>query len=216
MFYETQNHHGLRHNPFKALVSPRPIGWISTVSKDGICNLAPYSFFNAISDRPPYVVFSSGGRKDSVINAEETGEFVCCFSNYALRDHMNLSSVNVPYGVDEFPIAGLTATPSQLVKPPRIKESPAALECRYWKTIELPPVAPGGPPGNLIVIGYVTGVFIDDSVVHDGMVDTAAMQPLARLGYMDYAYVTADTMLRINRPELEADGTVTVPPSKAG
>ena len=211
MFYETAtNNHSLPRDPFKALITPRPIGWISTVSREGICNIAPYSFFNAISEKPPYVIFGSGGMKDSVRNIEETGEFVCSLSTYALRDQMNATSAEVPYGVDEFPLSGLTAVKSQMVAPPRVKESPAALECRHWKTIELPPAEPGGKPGNRAVIGLVVGIYIDDRVVKDGFVDTAMMQPLARLGYMDYSWVTGDTMITINRPEIAADGSVKV------
>lgn len=209
MFYETNtNAHGLPHDPFKALVAPRPIGWISTVSKDGVCNLAPYSFFNAVSEKPPYVVFGSVGRKDSVVNIEETGEFVCSLATYELREHMNLSSASVPYGVDEFPIAGLTATASKLVKPPRVKESPAALECRHWKTIQLPAAEPGGKLGNLLVIGRVVGIYIADSALKDGHVDTASVQPISRLGYMDYGVVTSDTLFSIQRPDVGPDGKV--------
>jgi flavin reductase (DIM6/NTAB) family NADH-FMN oxidoreductase RutF len=209
MFYETAaNKHGLPRDPFKALIAPRPIGWISSVSKDGICNIAPYSFFNAISEKPHYVIFGSSGIKDSVRNIEETGEFVCSLSTYALRNEMNVTSAAVPHGVDEFPLSGLTATKSHMVKPPRVKESPAAFECRHWKTIELPPAEPGGPAGNHAVIGLVVGIYIDDAALKEGFVDTAAMQPLARLGYMDYSWVTGDTMTTINRPEVAEDGTV--------
>jgi len=207
MFYETDdNKHGLPRDPFKALVSPRPIGWISTVSKDGICNIAPYSFFNAISEKPHYVVFGSAGAKDTVANIEATGEFVCSLSTYALRDEMNVTSAAVPHGVDEFPLSGLTAVKSQLVIPPRVKESPAALECKHWKTIELPPAVPGGRPGNHAVIGLVVGIYIDDAALKDGFFDTASTQPLSRLGYMDYSWVSQDTMVTIHRPEVGEDG----------
>ena len=136
MFYETiANKHGLKHDPFKALVAPRPIGWISTVGKDGICNIAPYSFFNAVGEKPHYVIFSSAGRKDSLLNIEETGEFVCSLATWDLRFNMNMTSAAVPRGVDEFPLGDLTAAPCRLVKPPRVKESPAALSAsigRPW------------------------------------------------------------------------------------
>jgi flavin reductase (DIM6/NTAB) family NADH-FMN oxidoreductase RutF len=142
VFYETiANKHGLKHDPFKALVAPRPIGWISTIGKDGICNIAPYSFFNAVGEKPHYVIFSSAGRKDSLLNIEETGEFVCSLATWDLRFNMNMTSAAVPRGVDEFPLGDLTAAPCRLVKPPRVKESPAALECKHWKTVELPPTA---------------------------------------------------------------------------
>ncbi len=212
MFYETINNaHGLPRDPFKSLIAPRPIGWISSVSKDGRCNLAPYSFFNAISEKPHYVIFGSAGIKDSVRNIEETGEFVCSLSTNALRGEMNVTSADVPHGVDEFPLANLTAVKSNLVKPPRIKESPAALECRHWKTIELPAAAPGGPPGNYAVIGLVVGIYIDDAVLRDGFVDTASIEPLARLGYMDYAFVNSDVMFTLHRPTIGADGEVILP-----
>jgi flavin reductase (DIM6/NTAB) family NADH-FMN oxidoreductase RutF len=211
MFYETaENKHGLPRDPFKAIVSPRPIGWISTVSSQGICNIAPYSFFNALSEKPHYVVFGSATMKDSLRNIEDTGEFVCSLSTYALRDEMNISSAAVPHGVDEFPLSGLTAVKSRLVKPPRVKESPAALECKHWKTIELPPAVPGGKFGSYAVIGLVVGIHIEDSILKDGFIDTAAVQPLSRLGYMDYSWVTGDTMVTINRPEVGPDGKVTV------
>jgi flavin reductase (DIM6/NTAB) family NADH-FMN oxidoreductase RutF len=204
VFYETiANKHGLRHDPFKALVAPRPIGWISTVSKAGICNIAPYSFFNAVGEKPHYVIFSSAGRKDSLLNIEETGEFVCSLATWDLRFNMNMTSASVPYGVDEFPIGDLTAAPCHLVKPPRVKESPAALECRHWKTVELPPLEPGGQSRNSVVFGQVVGIHIDDRFVKDDMVDTGAMRPIARLGYMEYSVVTPETMFAIDRPSVE-------------
>ena len=204
MFYETAaNKHGLKHDPFKALAVPRPIGWVSTISKDGVCNIAPYSFFNAVGEKPHYVFFSSAGPKDSQLNVEETGEFVCSLATWDLRTNMNMTAAPVPRGVDEFPIGDLTATSSLLVKPPRVKESPAAFECKYWKTIDLPPAEPGGQSTYSLVFGRVVGVYIDDSFVKDGIVDTGAMRPIARLGYMDYAVVNPDTVFSINRPSAE-------------
>ncbi|KAB2917496.1 MAG: flavin reductase family protein [Hyphomicrobiaceae bacterium] len=201
MFYDAiKNKHGLRHDPYKALAVPRPIGWISTIDKNGNCNLAPYSFFNAIGEKPHYVVIGSGGRKDTLANIEETGEFVCSLATYDLRFHMNMTSAPVPRGVDEFPIAGLTATRSHLVKPPRVKESPAAFECKYWRTVDLPPLEPGGQPGYSVIFGQVVGIYIDDAYIKDGRVDTGAMRPIARLGYMDYAVVTPETVFTIERP----------------
>jgi flavin reductase (DIM6/NTAB) family NADH-FMN oxidoreductase RutF len=214
MFYETEtNQHGLPRDPFKALIAPRPIGWISSLSKDGVVNLAPYSFFNAISEKPHYVIFGSGGIKDSVRNIEETGEFVCSLATYDLRNEMNVSSAAVPPDVDEFPISGLTAVKSNIVRPPRVKESPAAFECRHWKTIELPPAVPGGPRGYHAVIGLVVGIYIDDAALKEGFFDSGSVKPLARLGYMDYAFVNDDVTLTINRPEVREDGTVEVPES---
>jgi flavin reductase (DIM6/NTAB) family NADH-FMN oxidoreductase RutF len=204
VFYETRdNKHGLRHDPFKALVVPRPIGWISTVSKAGICNIAPYSFFNAVGERPKYVVFASAGPKDSLLNVEETGEFVCSLATWDLRFNMNMTAAEVPRGVDEFPIGDLTAAPSRLVKPPRVKESPAAFECRHWKTVELPALDPGGKSTYSVVFGLVVGIHIDDRFIKDGIVDTGAMRPIARLGYMDYAVVTPETVFSIDRPTVE-------------
>jgi flavin reductase (DIM6/NTAB) family NADH-FMN oxidoreductase RutF len=203
VFYETKNYrHGLKHDPFKALAVPRPIGWVSTVSKGGVCNLAPYSFFNAIGERPHYVMFSSAGPKDSLLNVEETGEFVCSLATWDLRFNMNMTAAQVPRGIDEFPLGDLTAAPSRLVKPPRVKESPAAFECRHWKTIELPPLE-GGKATYWVVLGQVVGIYIDDRFISDGIVDTAAMRPIARLGYMDYAVVTPETVFTILRPTVE-------------
>ena len=209
MYYDTtRNEHGLKHDPFKALVVPRPIGWISTLSANGECNLAPYSFFNAIADRPHYVMFSTHNVKDSLRNIRETGEFTCSMATWDTRFQMNVSSAPVPANVDEYPIAGLTAVASHFVKPPRVKESPAALECRHWKTIELPDADAAAETGHYLVIGQVVGIYIDDRFVNDGMVDTAGMRPLARLGYMQYAVVTPETTMDINRPKLDANGEV--------
>lgn len=209
MFYATdENKHGLKHDPFKALITPRPIGWISTVSKSGVCNIAPYSFFNAVGERPHYVVFASAGMKDSLKNIEETGEFTCSLATWDLRFQMNTTSAAVPHGIDEYPIAGLTAAASRLVKPPRVKESPAAFECRHWKTVELPHGGPNQKATYSVVFGQVVGIHIDDAFVKNGIVDTGAMRPIARLGYMDYAVVTPETVFTINRPEVDADGRI--------
>ena len=208
MFYDAvENKHGLKFDPFKALVAPRPIGWITSVSADGICNLAPYSFFNAVSDRPHYVMFSSKYRKDSLRNIEATGEFTCSLATWENRFAMNVTSAPVPADVDEYDISGLTMAASRLVRPPRVKEAPSALECRYWRTIELPDAQPGAE-GHYIAIGQVVGVYIDDRYVKDGLVDTAAMQPMARLGYMDYGVLRPDAVTTINRPQLDEQGRI--------
>ncbi|MCH8239530.1 MAG: flavin reductase family protein [Proteobacteria bacterium] len=197
MFYETgENNHGLPHDPFKALIAPRPIGWISSLDPDGVVNLAPYSFFNAVSDRPPFVMFSSSVRKDSVRNIEATGEFVCSLATYELKDQMNQTSAMVGPEVDEMALAGLTPAPCNLVKPPRVAESPAAFECKYYKTLSLPGL--DGSEGNLVVIGEVIGIHIDDDAIKNGRVDTAKLRPIARLGYMDYAVV--DAVFSMDRP----------------
>ncbi len=151
MFYDAvSNTHGLDQDPFMALISPRPIGWISTLDSDGVVNLAPYSFFNAVSTNPHFVMFSSGGRKDSQRNAEETGEFVCSLATFELRDAMNRTSRHVEPDVDEMALAGLSPAPSNIVAPPRVAESPVAFECKYWRTIELPGAE--GEPGNHAIV----------------------------------------------------------------
>ena len=189
MFYDAiKNEHGLRYDPLKALVAPRPIGWISTVSRTGVLNLSPYSFFNAVSEKPAHVMFSSSGNKDSRRNAEETGEFVANLAVYDLREEMNLTSAVVEEEVSEADLAGLELAPSIAVKPPRVKRSPVALECQYVETIHLH--GPTGEPfQGCMIIGQVVGIHIDDSVIVDGYVDVAKMMPVSRLGYMDYAAV---------------------------
>jgi flavin reductase (DIM6/NTAB) family NADH-FMN oxidoreductase RutF len=206
MHYDTaKRDHGLPHDPFKALVVPRPIGWVSTTAKDGVANLAPYSFFNAVSDRPPMLMFSSGGAKDSLRNILDTGEFTFSIATWALRDQMNLSSAMVAPGVDEFELAGLTKAASRFVKPPRVAESPAAFECRLWQTLPLP--APPRGEGYTLVLGSVVGVYIDDAYIKDGLVRSGEMRPLARLGYMDYSVLSPESMFTMNRPQASADGS---------
>ena len=208
MFYETaSNDHGLPHDPLKCCIAPRPIGWISTISRDGIVNLAPYSYFNGVSTDPPMVMFAagparSGGLKDSVVNSQETGEFVVNIVTWDLREQMNLSSASVPPEVDEMALAGLETAPSRLVAPPRVAASPMHLECRYHQTVELPADASGG--ANVVVIGHVVGVHISDDVLSGGMVDAAKLRLLARLGYNDYT--TVDTVFAMERPTLPAKG----------
>lgn len=197
MFYDaTANTHGLKHDPFKALIVPRPIGWISTTSKDGVLNLAPYSFFNGVSSDPHIVMFASAGRKDSQRNAEETGEFVCNLAGFDQRDEMNASSATVGPEVDEFALAGLTTEPSKLVKPPRVAGASAHLECVWLQTV--PMIARDGRHTYDVVFGEVIGIHIDDRFVADGKVDTAAMRPIARLGYHDYSVV--DEVFSLKRP----------------
>ena len=196
----------LRHDPFKALIVPRPVGWVATLDAAGRANLAPYSFFNAVSDRPPIVVFSSGGRKDTLRNLEATGEFTCSIASWDLREAMNMSSAAVAPGVDEFKLAGLEPAASRFVAPPRVARAPAAFECRVWKILPLP--APEGRPdaGYSVVFGEVVGVYIDDAIVHEGQVDTGAMRAIARLGYMDYSVVTPESIFTMNRPIASDDG----------
>jgi len=213
MHYDTtRNHHGLKFDPFKALVAPRPIGWIGTRGTDGTPNLAPYSFFNAVSDKPPMVMFSSAGFKDSLRNVLDSGEFTCSMATWDLREAMNLSSAAVQPSVDEFALAGLHTAPSLTVAAPRVAEAPAALECRLWRTLELPQPEAGGTAYTL-VFGQVVGIYINDAMIRDGLVHTAEMRLLARMGYMDYAVVTPDNCFTLNRPKPSADGlSATVQP----
>jgi flavin reductase (DIM6/NTAB) family NADH-FMN oxidoreductase RutF len=207
MHYDTRKRdHGLRYDPFKALVAPRPIGWIGSVDEQGRANLAPYSFFNAVSDRPPMVVFSSGGRKDSLRNIEATGEFTCSLATWDLRDAMNLSSAPVAAQVDEFQLARLQSAPSRFIKAPRVAAAPAALECKLWKTLALPAPANHPDAAYTVVFGEVVGVYIDEAYIVDGVVQTGAMRPIARMGYMEYSAVSPDTVFRLNRPLASADG----------
>jgi len=186
LFYETaQNAHGLRHDPFKAIVAPRPIGWIGTRAADGRLNLSPYSFFNAVADRPKLVMFSSSGHKDSVTNIEETGVFTCSLAGQHLAKEMNASSVAVPRGVDEFEIAGLTPVGGRLVDAPYVGEAYAALECRTTQILR-PLDLDGHETDNWVVFGQVVGIHISPEILRDGMIDMAVARPLGRMGYMDY------------------------------
>ena len=203
MFYEPKNGSGLPHNPFKAIVVPRPIGWISTLNAEGVPNLAPYSFFNAVADNPPQVMFSAsnnhkyGGLKDAVADAQSTGEFVVNVATLDLREQMNASAVPAPHDVDEFEYAGLTKAESRLVRCPRVAESPLHLECRYTQSLELPSDVPGDQ--NTLVFGEVVGVHIDEKVLVDGRIDYFKVRPVGRLGYLDY--VEVDNSFAMERPE---------------
>lgn len=199
MFYDPAEGHGLPHDPLKALIVPRPIGWISTVDREGRPNLAPYSFFNAVSERPAIVMFASAGYKDSATNAEATGEFVCSLATWDLRQAVNLTSAPAPPGVSEFGLAGLTPTPSVKVRPPRVGESPVALECVYLETVRLAG-RDGRPAPYVVVFGEVVGVHIDDAVLVDGIVDPGLLRPIARLGGRDYTVVEAASVFQMTRP----------------
>ncbi len=202
MFYETNSHHGLKHDPFKSLVAPRPIGWISSQAASGVINLAPFSFFNAMAAHPPVVVFGcngihvEGGYKDTIANIEETGEFVANIATWELRDQMNLTSAAAPRTVDEMRQAGLDPAPCRLVKPPRVAATPANLECKYLETVSLPSEDPAEP--NQALFGQVIGIHIDESIITDGMIDMTKFKPIARLGYMDYTVV--DNVFTMARP----------------
>jgi len=196
MFYETgRQDHGLPHNPFKSCVVPRPIGWISSISRDGVVNLAPFSQFQNLSYDPPFVMFAAGGRrgnarqKDTVTNVQATGEFVYNMATYALRTQVARTSEPLPPEVDEFEYAGLEKAPSRLVKPPRVAASPIQFECRYYGTLTLPGTRNTTP--HSVVIGQVLAVHIsDDCITADGRVDVLRIRPLARMGYLDYTSVT--------------------------
>ena len=197
-FYEPGRGHGLAHDPFKAIVGPRPIGWFSTLDEQGQVNLAPYSFYNTLGDNPPILGFSSTGRKHSVRNIEATGEFVANFVSKALAAAMNTTSIEVAPGVDEMAMAGLTPAPCRLVAPPRVAESPAALECKLLQVIQLHDLA-GKPLEQYLVLGQVVGVHINPAYLVNGRFDTAAAQPLLRAGYRgDYAEISS--MFEMLRP----------------
>jgi len=191
-FYEPSKGHGLSHDPFKAIIAPRPIGWISTVDKAGRGNLAPYSFFNAFSSVPPIIGFSSEGWKHSAANVAATREFVFNLATSALADQMNRTGAALPEGEDEMLAAGLTPAPCRLVKAARVAESPAALECRLIEIIELKDLD-GVPLGRFLILGQVVGVHIDSAfLTPEGLFDTARASPLARCGYLsDYAEVSS-------------------------
>ncbi len=187
MFYDTEsNAHGMAHDPFKAIVAPRPIGWIGSKGRDGSLNLSPYSFFNAVGDRPKMVMFSSSGRKDSLRNVEETGVFTASFVSRSLLDQMNASSAAVPYEEDEFALAGLTAAMGQLVDAPYVGQAAAALECRVTKVLTLQDME-GNATDSHVVFGQVVGIHVADAMIRDGRFDLAFADPIMRLGYMDYA-----------------------------
>ena len=204
MFFLPMRHKdaGLTHNPLKAIVSPRPIGWISSKGADGSVNLAPYSFFNAISENPAMVIFSADcsgydHRKDSLRNVEETGEFVVNIVGQTQFDAMNMSSESLEYGENEFLHAGLEMVDSETVSPPRVGGVPAALECRLFQTVPLPRDDAGR--GYVMVMGTITGIYVDEMVIKDGKLDYTAFTPISRLGYRDYARVT--DIFQVARPD---------------
>lgn len=200
MFYRPEDGHGLPHNPFNAIVTPRPIGWISSRSADGINNLAPYSFFNAIAYTPPQVMFASTGSKpdhdsskDSLNNIRETGVFCVNIVEYAARDAMNASSATLGKEIDEFAHAGLEAVECDTIACARVGGAPAALECKLTQIVQLPGAA------NWLVLGEVTGVHMRDDCIVDGRFDVTTYQPLSRLGYRDYSRVSE--VFEIIRPD---------------
>ncbi|CDX12086.1 Flavin reductase domain-containing FMN-binding protein [Mesorhizobium sp. ORS 3324] len=202
MFYEPSKGHGLPHDPSKAIVAPRPIGWISTIDREGRLNLAPYSYFNAFSTRPFIVWFSSEGQKDSAAVAAETGEFVTNLVSRELAEKMNRTAVDAPRGVSEFAYADLAMAPSRLVAPPRVAAAPAALECRVTEIFR-PRALDGTETSAIVVAGEVAGVHIDDTYLKDGLFDIVRAGNVARLGYMDYASV--NEIFSMRRPRWGKD-----------
>ncbi|PCM44988.1 flavin reductase family protein [Marinobacter sp. ANT_B65] len=199
-FYEPAQGHGLAHDPFNALVAPRPIGWISSMSREGVLNLAPYSFFNAFNYTPPIVGFSSIGYKDSVRNAEETGEFCWNLVTRSLSDAMNQTCAAVGPETDEFILAGLTPKPSRIISAPHVAESPVTLECRVSQVLRLAG-ADGKTVDTWMVFGEVVGVHIAQHLLKDGVYDTAAAEPVMRGGGpADYFTVDAAQKFKMYRP----------------
>ena len=200
MFYQPQNGHGLPHNPFNAIITPRPIGWISTRSVGGSDNLAPYSFFNGVAYDPPQVMFASTASKadrdrgkDSVSNALEAGVFCVNIVEYQMRDAMNVTAEHFPKKIDEFERAGLAKAECQTIPCSRVSNAPANLECRVVDSIELP------GQSNLVVFGEVLGVHLRDDCLVDGIFDISRYQPLARMGYRNYARIAEQFTLK--RPD---------------
>lgn len=197
-FYDPREGHGLPHDPFKAIVAPRVIGWISSRTAEGGVNLAPYSFFGAFATFPYVIGFSSEGRKDSISNIEATGEFVWNMSTRPLAERMNRTSAPVAPEIDEFELAGLTKAPGRNVDVPHVAESPAALECRLLQVVRIHDLA-GQPMNNWLALGQVVGVHIRSEFLKDGLFDTAAARPIMRAGYRaDYAEI--GEMFQMIRP----------------
>ena len=197
IFYQTRsNDHGLAHDPFKALISPRPIGWISTRSRHGNDNLAPYSFFNAVCGDPPMVMFASNGSRDSVQNIRETKEFVVNLAGFGQAGAINRSAAKVAPDEDEFLLAGIDKLPGRLVAPMRAAGAPAHLECSLFQMVGLPGSPARGE--NTLVIGTVIGVHIDPRFLTDGRFDYRKAKLLSRLGYADYTIV--ESVIELKRP----------------
>ncbi|WP_398472198.1 flavin reductase family protein [Tardiphaga sp.] len=199
--YEPRNGHGLKHDPFNAIIAPRPIGWVSTRGKDGSVNLAPYSFFNGFNYTPPLIGFSSIGIKHSTRNAQETGEFVWNLATIDLAQHMNATAAHVGRDVDEFEVAGLTKVPSTLVNVPRVGEARVAFECKVTEIIELKR-ADGQSANAFLTMGEVVAVHIDKSLIVDGVYRTALASPIVRAGRKgDYFTVKHEDMFEMTRPD---------------
>lgn len=199
-FYDPAAGHGLPHDPFKAIVAPRLIGWVSTRSPSGRLNLAPYSFFGAFAASPPIIGFCSEGRKDSIRNIEQTGEFVWNLATRALAEQMNLTSAPVGPDVDEFDLSGLAPAAGRNVAVPHVSESPAALECKLLQIVQMSDLN-GNPVDSWLALGQVVGVHIQRAYLKDGLFDTRAAQPIMRAGYLaDYAQI--GDIFQLYRPTL--------------
>jgi flavin reductase (DIM6/NTAB) family NADH-FMN oxidoreductase RutF len=198
-FYDPLKGHGLPHDPFKAILAPRVIGWIGSLNAKGQANLAPYSFFGGFSDKPKVIAFSSDGYKDSIRNIEETGEFTWNLTSRSLGEAMNRSSAPVPPDVNEFELAGLTQVPGRHVKAPRVAESPASFECKLLQILRLNDLE-GQPIQNWIAIGQVVGVHIRHEFMDDGRFNIQAAQPILRAGYKG-DYFELGKQFEMIRPE---------------
>ncbi len=198
--YEPAKGHGLKHDPFNAIVGPRPIGWISSINAAGVANLAPYSFFNAFNYRPPIIGFSTIGWKDSVANIEASGEFCWNLATKALAEPMNITCTPAPPEIDEFEVAGLTRAPGRLVSAPRVKESPVNFECRLSQLVQLQG-ADGVKADTWLILGEVVMIHIDPRLITDGVYETATARPILRAGRMgDYFEITPEAMFSMRRP----------------
>ena len=200
-YYEPVNGHGLRHDPFNAIIAPRPIGWISSRDAKGNINLAPYSFFNGFCYTPPIIGFSSTGWKDSVVNIQQTGEFVWNLATMDLAKQMNATAAHVAHDVSEFRIAGLTAAPSKLVSVPRVAESRVSFECKLTQIVQLQG-ADGNKAQAWLTLGEVVAVHIDKALIKDGVYQTALARPIVRAGRKgDYFEIRPDAMFEMVRPD---------------
>jgi flavin reductase (DIM6/NTAB) family NADH-FMN oxidoreductase RutF len=200
-YYEPRTGHGLRHDPFNAIIAPRPIGWISSRDAEGHLNLAPYSFFNGFCYHPPIIGFSSTSWKDSVANIKDTGEFVWNLATMELAKQMNATAAHVAHGISEFAVAGLTAVPGTIVKAPRVAESPVSFECKLTQIIQLQG-ADGAKAQAWLTLGEVVAVHIDKALIKDGVYQTALARPIVRAGRRgDYFEIRSEAMFEMTRPD---------------
>ena len=200
-YFEPSKGHGLRHDPFNAIIAPRPIGWVSTIAAQGRRNLAPYSFFNGFNYHPPIIGFSSTSWKDTVANIQETGEFVWNLATMDLAQQMNATSASVPHEIDEFNIAGLTPVAGRIVDVPRVAESPVSFECKLTQIIQLQG-ADGRKVQAWLTLGEVVAVHIDKKLIQDGVYQTALARPIVRAGRRgDYFEIRPDAMFEMPRPD---------------